>query len=197
MHLLIALYILTHAAFASATEDSVTPAALAAGQASIEKFHSALLETMMLDEHPAREARLNGIIKEIFDVRRIASISLGRTWRELDKSQRTDFISRLSELIVATYADRFDSFNGQRFTTLGVQQARGGFVVRTELIKNDGGKVSLDYFLRDGRVFNVVADGVSDLSLRRADYNSILKSEGYAALLGHIQEKVALARAGS
>ena len=40
-------------------------------------------------------------------------------------------------------------------------------------------------------MFNVVADGVSDLSVRRADYNSIVKSEGYAALLERMRDNIA------
>ena len=48
----------------------------------------------------------------------------------------------------------------------------------------------LDYFFSDGKVFNVAADGVSDLSLRRADYNSVLKSEGFDALMAHLEQQL-------
>ena len=44
--------------------------------------------------------------------------------------------------------------------------------------------------LSSGRVFNVVADGVSDLSLRRADYNSIIKREGYDALIQQVEANI-------
>ena len=71
---------------------------------------------------------------------------------------------------------------------------RTGDVVRTRLLREAEADVTLDYFLRAGRVFNVVADGVSDLSLRRADYSSIIKTEGFAALLTHIQRKIDEAR---
>jgi phospholipid transport system substrate-binding protein len=64
-------------------------------------------------------------------------------------------------------------------------------VVRTELERSNGERVSLDYYFRGGQVFNVVADGVSDLSLRRADYNGVIKSQGYERLLSHIRENIA------
>jgi phospholipid transport system substrate-binding protein len=70
-------------------------------------------------------------------------------------------------------------------------------VVRTRLRRDAAADVALDYFLRDDKVFNVVADGVSDLSLRRADYNSIIKSEGYERLLEHIRDKISAARRGT
>ncbi|MFZ8890496.1 MAG: ABC transporter substrate-binding protein, partial [Pseudomonadales bacterium] len=68
------------------------------------------------------------------------------------------------------------------------------FVVYTTLERPGNSSVSLNYFLRDGGIFNVVADGVSDLSLRRADYNSIVKKEGYASLLAHLRNKIKQAR---
>ena len=62
-------------------------------------------------------------------------------------------------------------------------------MVKTQLVRANGERVNLDYYFNAGSVFNVVADGVSDLSLRRADYNSIIKQEGYDALIRDIEEK--------
>jgi ABC-type transporter MlaC component len=53
----------------------------------------------------------------------------------------------------------------------------------------------LNYYFRDSRVFNVVANGISDLSLRRAEYGSIIKEEGYDVLLEQIQNKILKTRA--
>lgn len=172
-----------------------TPEAVA--QAQTERFHATLLQTAALTQQTQREAQLVPLIEDVFDVARIAAISLGRTWRELDTAQQAAFIDLLGTLIVATYADRFDSFSGQRFTTDRIEAVRSGYVVYTRLLRDDAEDVSLDYFFRNGRIFNVVADGVSDLSLRRADYNAILKQEGYEALLKHMRSKLDLARGGS
>ena len=180
------LGVLAQAAPVSSDADTAT--------GNVEAFHQALVEALDMDQHEAREAHLLPQVKQVFDVQRIAAVSLGRTWRTLTESQQTGFIDLLTTLIVATYADRFDGFNGQRFVSDATEAVKSGFVVKTRLQRAGGEDVSLHYFLRDGRIFNVVADGVSDLSLRRADYNSIIKSQGYAALLTHIEDKIALAR---
>ena len=164
--------------------------------ARVETFHAALLEVMRIREHEQRETVLEPKVVDTFDTRRIAAISLGRTWRTLSEAQQQEFIELLTELIVATYADRFDSYKGQRFVTDAVAPVKSGFVVQTRLLRETGEPVTLDYFLRDDQIFNVVADGVSDLSLRRADYNSIVKQEGYAQLLNHMRDKISLARPG-
>jgi phospholipid transport system substrate-binding protein len=161
---------------------------------NIEAFHATLLSVMTLPLVDEREAILQPQIQALFDVPRIAAVSLGRTWRTLTDVQRGKFAGLLSHLIVATYADRFDGFSGQQFVTNQVQTVKNGIVVRTQLLRESEAPVALDYFLRNGKVFNVVADGVSDLSLRRADYNSIVKNEGYDQLITHMESKIAAAR---
>ena len=105
-----------------------------------------------------------------------------------DQTRLVDLLRRLS---VATYADRFDKFEGQRFERQGVQTSKSGSVVKTVIVRSNGERVSLHYYFRAGKIFNVVADGVSDLALRRSDYGSILKREGLAALFKHVEQNVA------
>ena len=163
-------------------------------QENIESFHATLLAAMTLPQVSEREALIEPQVLNLFDISRIAAVSLGRTWRTLSEEQRRVFAELLGALIVATYADRFDVFSGQRFITSEVQKLTTGTVVRTQLLRESEAPVALDYFLRKSKVFNVVADGVSDLSLRRADYNSIVKNEGYAQLIVHMENKIAVAR---
>ena len=164
-------------------------------QARIEDFHATLIEAMQISDIAAREVLLAEKVSPLFDTQRIAAVSLGRTWRGLSEKRRAAFLDLLSELIVATYADRFDKFSNLKFITEQVTPVKSGYVVQTRLVRSNGESVKLDYLLRNGRVFNVVADGVSDLSLRRADYNSVIKTEGYEALLDHMRKKISLARA--
>ena len=159
--------------------------------ATVEAFHDELLSSMRSGSgFAARTDALRDPVSGFFDVATISRISLGRTWRELDAESRAEFSGLLERLIVATYANRFDVYSGQSFHTLSAQPARRGWVVRTELERSGGERIALDYYFRDGAVFDVVADGVSDLSLRRADYNSIVKSEGFDALLAHLRRKI-------
>jgi ABC-type transporter MlaC component len=59
------------------------------------------------------------------------------------------------------------------------------------LTKSGGGTVTLDYYIKDGRIFNVIVIGVSDLSLRRADYVAVIKHQGYLFLLASLKAKLA------
>lgn len=165
-------------------------AAVEDAKAGVDAFHSMLTEMMQMPEQGMRESYIREKVAMLFDVSRIAKISVGRSWLKLNDDQRRDFKGVLGELIVATYADRFDAYKGQAFRVVGVREVKKGIVVRSELLPRDGEPVKLDYFFRDGKVFNVAADGVSDLSLRRADYSRVMKDRGFDALISHLREKV-------
>ena len=159
--------------------------------AKVDGFHALLMEVMQTARYSDRVAALDPAVPGFFDIGTVSRITLGRTWRELDDARKREFRGLLEALIAATYADRFDSFDGQRFERLDSIAARRGWVVKTQLVKANGERVNLDYYFNAGSVFNVVADGVSDLSLRRADYNSIIKQQGYDALIRDIKESIA------
>ena len=156
----------------------------------VDALHELLIGVMHTQTYEARVQMLREPVGVLFDAQTISRISLGSTWRDLSEKQRSDFQRLLMTLIVATYADRFDSFDDQHFETLATKEAGRGWMVTTRLHRKSGDPVNLDYYFRGERVFNVVADGVSDLSLRRAEYRSIVKRDGFDALLGEIEANI-------
>lgn len=165
-------------------------AATSPEEASIEAFHANLLAMMDEPTQAAREAFIREEVGLLFDIERIARVSLGRSWRKLDAESQAKFMAVLNEHVVATYADRFSENKGQQFELHGAKSARKGVVVHSSILPADGAAVKLDYFFSGGKVFNVAADGVSDLSLRRSDYNSVLKADGFDALILHLEQKL-------
>jgi len=179
-----------------AVASSATPAAEAS--AVVETLHAALLASMQAGDvgTTARADRLRPVVDASFDFPTIARVVLGRTWGTLDEAERQRFLSVFSELSVATYAARFHSFTDERFVTLASEPGRreGEALVRTQLQRPSSGKppVSLHYLLRarpqgDWRVVNVVADGVSDLSLKRTEYAAALQTGDIAQLIGRLE----------
>lgn len=168
-------------------------------RATVDRLHSALIAIMQagpgLDVN-ARRTRIGPVVSQSFDFELIAQIALGPEWSSLDDTRRrrmTDLMRRLSE---ATYADRFSSSDGERFEHRGEQTGRRGRrVVRTAITKNGQVEAELDYVLHqtpDGwRIINVLANGVSDLSLKRSQYASIIRKQGVDVLLERIGGQIA------
>lgn len=160
----------------------------------IQAFHRSLQAMSALSAQVDREAAIRSDVLALYDFDRIARVSVGRVWRDLPASQQEEFVAVLKDLIVATYARRFNRHPGPQFVEFEAESVRGGVVVRSEVRPEEGVPVRLDYFFSGGKVFNVAADGVSDLSLRRADYGSVVKGSGMIALLSHLKRKVQEAR---
>jgi phospholipid transport system substrate-binding protein len=165
----------------------------------VEKLHEALLDVMKRSSQLGYQGRLENltpIVQGSFDFPAIARIIVGRYWAELSDQDHQTFLDAFSRLSAATYASRFDSFGGESFRTLSVEPQSGqDTLVKTELVQGDGSVVKLDYVVRpsDGgqwRILNVIADGVSDLSLKHADYTAVIKNEGYPALITRLNDKI-------
>ena len=161
MQFVLILFCMPLGSAAAAVDDS-----LRSGPA-VSAWHQSLLANMQAStDYQGRYQQLQPIVNQVFDSSAIARVSLGATWRKLSSEEQQEFIAIVMNTIAATYADRFVDFNGQKFAVLSELENRPGrWVVKTVLTKSDGGTVNLDYYTKDGRIFNVIADGVSDLSL--------------------------------
>lgn len=164
----------------------------------VENLHAALLGAMEEAKrigYEGRYARLASVIRKTFDLPLIARIVVGRYWRTFNNEQKAKFLEAFERLCIATYAYRFDGYSGEQFRLVSENESRRGrIIVNSLLIKPDGEKVELDYTLdrRNNRwkVINVTANGISDLSVKRSDYTTFLKRNGFDALLNKLDEKI-------
>lgn len=164
----------------------------------VEKLHSTLLSVMKVGDkigYQGRYAQLTPVIKSSFDMPFISRAVLGKYWESLDNEQRSRFVEVFTQMSIATYAANFESYSGEHFRMIPEKEAGGGrILVQSQLIKSDGGRVQLDYLLHrtsnQWRIVNIIAEGVSDLALKRADYSAFLKSNGFEALLKKLSDKI-------
>jgi len=177
------------------------PQIASAGEATdvVARLQSALLSTMKNADRLGFEGRyrqLEPVVIASHDLPFIARIAVGRHWRTLSEKQKERMISVFRRLSIASYAGRFDSYKGKKFK-IGIEKPlpRGrGRMVESQLIKPDGDKVQFTYLLHQvknqWRIVNIIVDGVSDLALKRAEYNSLLNREGFQALIAKIEEQI-------
>ncbi len=166
---------------------------------AIEALHTTLLSTMKNAKtmgYKGRYKRLEPTIRQSYDFPKVAQIITGKYWRHLNKTQKSQFIRIFSRLVIATYAHRFDAYSGESFQTVSTASSRHGrVIVHTVLIKQDQTRIHLDYLLQqykgEWKIINVVAQGVSDLALKRVEYTTVLRNHGFNTLILKLKEKIA------
>ena len=114
----------------------------------------------------------------------------------MDDVQKADFINLFKRLSVATYASRFDDYSGESFVELSTEKLKKGrLLIKTELQRPDDEPVKLDYLMheKDGQwmIISVIANGVNDLSLKRAEYATVIKNKGFQGLVVDVAGKIA------
>jgi len=168
-------------------------------EAVVEQLHGTLIRVMQNAVklgYAGRYQMLKPVVEDSFDFVEISRIVMGRYWRRLDNDQQTEFLSIFRELSTATYASRFDSYSGESFRQVAKEPFKGErLLLKTELVKQNGETIPFLYVLQPQQekwlIINVVADGVSDLSLKKAEYASIMKREGFPQLIAKLREKIA------
>ena len=187
-------------AFASQAETTPSPDAAAPSGAVpvIDTLQAELLGVMKdADEigFEGRYERLQSIVTETFDLAFMAEKSVGRHWKKLSEEEKQRWLSSFHDMTAATYAGRFEGFSGQHFEVLGEEPAKHDTVlVRARLVSPDDDDVRLNYRLHelDGqwRIIDVYLNGtVSELALRRSEYASVLKRDGFEKLIATIVGK--------
>lgn len=166
--------------------------------APVHALHDSLLEIMRQSANGAYEARhalMEKTVADHFAIPLIARVVLGRHWQALAAEQQQAFIDLFRRLTVATYVGRFDAFDGQAFRMLRTRALREDrYLVKTALEAPGADPVSLDYLVQQTdagwKIISVIAAGVNDLSLKRAEYGGLIRDRGYPALVGSLEEKI-------
>lgn len=171
----------------------------------VETLHAALLDVMKDAKalgYRGRYRRLDPTVRAAYHWDGMVKVIVGHHWRKFTDAQKRALVGAFTRMTVATYANRFDGYGGEIFRTRGAAvHARGTALVGTEIVKNNGEKVALDYRLRkiDDRwgVVDIYLKGtISEVATKRSEYSSIIRRKGLDALLNQIDKKIRLYEEG-
>lgn len=164
----------------------------------VKEFQTVLLEVMKQAEslgYEGRYERLKPAVLASHDIPFIARLTVGKYWKTLSKEEQALFLRMFEQLSVAAYAGRFDGYHGEQFTVLSQKPLpRDKVLVETLFTKANGEQLHFNYLLRavgqDWRIINITVDGVSDLAVKRAEYTSLVKDQGFSALIDKMKEQI-------
>ncbi|TMG87014.1 MAG: hopanoid biosynthesis protein HpnM [Betaproteobacteria bacterium] len=192
--LLLACATLLAASFsAGAASDAADPAVV-----KIRTFYDTLLTVMQQADKLGIRGRYDKLAPSIhttFDLAAMTRIAIGPGWNSIAPEQQAALVENFSRMTIATYANRFDGYSGERFEVAPASEARTtGRIVRSKLVPSSGESITLDYLMRGSgdtwKVVDVYLSGtISELATRRSEFSAILNSGGPNALIESLRQQ--------
>ena len=172
-------------------------AAPASGSDTVQGLFDALLVTMKHGRtlgQSGRFAQLAPVIRRSFDTGSMARLSVGPPWTGLSEAQRQEVSESIGRYMSAIYADRFDSYEGQKLEVIGEQPVASGVMVKSRIIKANGEPVKVDYMMRQNGEGWLISDvyldsAISEVATRRSEFAAILKNDGIDGLIAALNRK--------
>ncbi|HLO74887.1 MAG TPA: ABC transporter substrate-binding protein [Magnetospirillum sp.] len=168
--------------------------------APVERLHQTLLAVMKDGPRlgfDGRARQLAPVIEQVYDMPGMTRSAIGSQAAKLSPEQLDRIAQAFTRYTVATYARQFAGWDGERFETgTPVAAHGGGTMVPTRIITGDGEAAKLSYLMRDTgsgwRIEDVLLDGtISQLAVRRAEFQTVLKLKGADALAEMLDNRAA------
>jgi phospholipid transport system substrate-binding protein len=143
----------------------------------------------------ARVQRFRELFSADFDLPEISQFVLGRYWRVATPEQQQQFQGLLREYLAQAYAGRLAEYAGEKFQALNAQPQGNETVVFSEITRNNGGKIHVEWhLLNDGgwKITDAYVAGVSMAVTERDEFASVIQQGGGSVqyLLDRLRQKI-------
>jgi phospholipid transport system substrate-binding protein len=167
------------------------------GGATVQGLYDTLLSAIKNGRtlgQSGRFAALAPVIRRTFDLPLMTRLSVGPSWASLNEARRRQLIDSFGRYISAIYADRFDSWNGEKLQVTGEEPNGAGVLVRSKIIKSNGEPVKVDYAMHQSGgswlISDIYLDGtISELATRRSEFAAIIRNQGIDGLIQSLNRK--------
>lgn len=167
----------------------------------VESAAQSMLEGLDADRAGYRKdpSKVGGLVEKYllphFDIQYSARLVLGMHWRDATPEQRQRFVDAFYQTIVDNYGSALVDFTSDRLrvfpTKVDAETDRA--TVRTEVTRNNGDKVAVNYSLRKTdagwKAWDIVIEGISYVRSFREDYGAAIDQQGLDAVIERLEKK--------
>jgi phospholipid transport system substrate-binding protein len=145
-----------------------------------------------------RRTRFRELMLERFAFKGIAKWVLGRYWRRASESERTQYMTLFEDLMVVSYADRFENYSGGELV-IGKSQVHQGkdALVHSKLIRGGNTKpIDVIWRVRKTKdafkVIDVMVEGLSMGLTQQKEFASFIRKNGgkVSGLLDELRKRL-------
>jgi phospholipid transport system substrate-binding protein len=91
-----------------------------------------------------RFCKLDPVVRKTFDIAFMTRLAVGPSWASIPAEQQRQLMDAFERYVAAIYADRFDSYSGERLEVVGQRALSNDIVVQTRIVKSTGEPVGIN-----------------------------------------------------
>jgi len=143
-----------------------------------------------------RRIAISKVAGEIFDFGDMAKRALGPHWAERTPAERGEFVRLFTDLIQRAYVGKVDQHAAAAKMTFRGETVDDAYaVVKTTIPLGNGSTMPLDYRMHNTRdhwqIYDLNIDGISLVANYRAQFNRVIRTSSYAALVTRLKSQQA------
>ncbi len=166
---------------------------------AIRNFYATLVETMKQGPQLGESGRYNALapaIRRDFDLSAMTRMAVGPGWAQLSPAEREQVTEAFARYTIATYADHFAQFKGEKLEVTGERKMPYGTVVDTQIVQPDGDRTSINYVMRQNgdawQVADIYLQGtISQIANLRSQFSGVFQQGGARGLADTLNRKAA------
>jgi phospholipid transport system substrate-binding protein len=164
---------------------------------AVRSFYATLLDTMRHAPELGEKGRYDELapaIRRSFDLPAMARLAVGPSWASFTPVQQQRVTEAFARYTIATYADRFNGYSGEKLEVTGTQAGAYGTLVESRIVQSDGSPVNINYLMRhngdDWQITDVYLTGtISQLASLRSQFSAVLARQGVDGLVATLNRK--------
>lgn len=143
--------------------------------------------------------KLREINRNIFNYEKMIKIIYGRKWKDLNKEDKRRAGAKFLDFITYNYTKRFQNLKNANFFEKNVEEIdTKNILVNTSLDVKGEEPIEISYLCSKNSedvwtIFDVILNGsISEISTKKSDFSSIIKTEGLNGLINTLDSKIIL-----
>jgi phospholipid transport system substrate-binding protein len=127
------------------------------------------------------------IAERLLDFPEMARRTLAQHWKDRSAHEREEFVRLFGDFLRGAYLSRMEKYSGERIVYVGETVDGEYATVRSKIVSGGGMEIPIDYRVRQAGsrwvVFDVAISGVSLVRSYRSQFNRIIQTSSFDALL--------------
>lgn len=139
--------------------------------------------------------KIENEVLNIFDFTEFSMRTVGARWKSFTAEQQNTFSNAFADLLIITYIDKIDGYNGEQIVYLGERSGQEGqrVEVQTQLTLKDGKKIPVSYRMlpknNTWKVYDVIIENLSLVKNYRTQFQDILNTATADQLIARVNAK--------